>query len=273
MAPVKFDDIPKVATEVLADDYQTSGYVLKAKQKTSWGGAVLSTQVDVLADDKCATPSKLTWKLPVPFGCPFICVDKLEMDKGGKYKLEASTEKAYPGLKVEVKSDLADLNKTMVGCTYSGVKNLQVKMEHKLTKPQDFTGEVTYACPVAVCGVKFNQALLSGGLPDFGVRFLKGPFFASITAKEKLAVYTAHCMYQATPEVKLAASYQHGGKGSGNGSLAISCKGLYKVKVSQDQTVCCSVKHSVTKGFTVLAGAKYGIAKGDLSYGLQLSVE
>mmetsp|Transcript_23232 Transcript_23232/g.53668 ORF Transcript_23232/g.53668 Transcript_23232/m.53668 type:complete len:274 (+) Transcript_23232:75-896(+) len=273
MAPTKFDDIPKVATEVLADDYQVSGYVLKAKQKTTWSGAVLSTQVDLLSDDKCATPSKLTWKLPAPFGCPAMSVDKLEMDKGGKYKLEASTEKAYPGLKVEVKSDLADLNKTMVGCTYSGVKNLQVKMEHKLTKPQDFTGEVTYACPVAVCGVKFNQALLSGGLPDFGVRVCKGPFFGAVMAKEKLAVYTAHCMYQATPEVTVAATYQHGGKASGNFSLAMSCKGLYKLKVSQDQSVCCSVKHSVAKGLTVLAGAKYSVVKGDLSYGLQVSVE
>jgi len=273
MAPTKFDDIPKVATEVLADDYQVSGYVLKAKQKTTWSGAVLSTQVDLLSDDKCATPSKLTWKLPAPFGCPAMSVDKLEMDKGGKYKLEASLDKACPGMKLDCKSDLADLNKAFIGCTYTGIKNLQVKMEHKLVKPMDFTGEVTYACPVAVCGMKFTSAVLSGGLPDFGVRMFKGPMFASIMAKEKLSVYTAHCMYQATPEVKLAATYQHGGKGSGSGSLAISCKGLYKVKVSQDQTVCCSVKHSVTKGFTVLAGAKYGVAKGDLSYGLQLSVE
>mmetsp|Transcript_75473 Transcript_75473/g.219223 ORF Transcript_75473/g.219223 Transcript_75473/m.219223 type:complete len:274 (-) Transcript_75473:20-841(-) len=273
MPPVKFDDIPKVATAVLSDDYQVSGCVLKTKQTTSWGGSVLSSQVDLFSDAKCATPSKLTWRLPTPFGCPMFVIDKLEMDKGGKYKLEASTDKVQDGLKLECKSDLSDINKTTVACTYTGVKDLQVKTEHKLTKPQDFTGEVTYACPVAVCGMKFTSAgLLSGGLPDFGMRFHKNLFFGSITAKDKLSVYTAHCMYQATPLVKVAATYQHGGKASGNCSLAISCKNLYKIKVSEDQSVCCSVKHSVAKGMTVIAGAKYG-AKGDLSCGLQLSVE
>merc|ERR1711972_457235 len=91
MAPVKFDDIPKVANEVLNDDYQVSGYVFKAKQKTSWGGSVLSTQVD-LFQEKCATPAKLAWKLPAPFGRTAFCVDKFEMDKGGKFKLEASSD-------------------------------------------------------------------------------------------------------------------------------------------------------------------------------------
>jgi len=66
MAPVKFDDIPKVANEVLNDDYQVSGYVFKAKQKTSWGGAVLSTQVDLFQDKSVATPAKLAWKLLHP---------------------------------------------------------------------------------------------------------------------------------------------------------------------------------------------------------------
>jgi len=37
MAPVKFDDISKTAAEVLNDDFKTSGYEFKAKQKNKLG--------------------------------------------------------------------------------------------------------------------------------------------------------------------------------------------------------------------------------------------
>jgi len=274
---VKFDDIPKVANEVLSDDYQVSGYVFKAKQKTSWAGAVLTSQVDLFSDDKCATPAKLAWKLPAPLGIGAVNIDKLEIDKGGKYKLEASSDKAYPGLKIECKSDLADVNKVVVGCTYSGLPKAAIKLETKAAKPQDFTGELTYAAATfATCGVKFSSALLSGGLPDFGVRFLHGPFFGSLLAKDKLGTFTAHCFYKATPDVKCAATYTYGGKANGACSLGVSYShklALCKVKVSQDQTVCCAVKIPVAKGFTKTCGAKYNIKKGDYSYGVQLSIE
>merc|ERR1712187_832461 len=136
-----------------------------------------------MGGDKCATPAKLAWKVPAPLGITHFSVDKLEMDKGGKFKLEASTGKLYPGLKVECRSDLADVNKIMVGHTYTGLKNAQLKLEHKLTKPQDFTGEVTYSAGIATCGMKFTSAVLAGGIPDFGVRLLSGPFFCSLLAK------------------------------------------------------------------------------------------
>merc|ERR1711972_865775 len=206
-------------------------------------------------------------------GITAFSVDKLELDKGGKLKLEASSGKLYPGLKVDYKSDLEDVNKVVVGHTYTGLKDTQLKLEHKLMKPQDFTGEVTYSAGIATCGVKFTSAIPSGGIPDFGVRFLSGPFFCSLLAKEKFGAFSAHGFYKATPDIKCAATYQHGGKASGNFTLGLSYKGLYKVKVAQDQSICCSVKHSVAKGFTLLTGAKYSCKKGDYSYGVQLSIE
>jgi len=272
MAPVKFDDIPKVANEVLSDDYQVKGHVLKTKQKTSWGGSVLSMQVDLFGDG-CATPAKLTWKLPTPFGCPSFCVDKLELDKGGKFKLEASSGKLYQGLKVECKSDLADVSKVMVRHTYTGLKDAQLQLKHKLTKPQDFTGEVTYSAGIATCGMKFSSAILSGGIPDFGVRLLSGPYFCSLLAKEKFGAFTAHGFYKATPDIKCAATYQHGGKASGNFSIGVSYKGLYKFKVAQDQTVFFGMKTSIAKNFTMLTGSKLNIKTGEHSAGVQISIE
>merc|ERR1712194_992307 len=62
--PCKFDDISKVAAEVLNDDYQTKGQVFKTKQKTSYGGAVLSTQVDFFGDKGVA--SLTTSRRPLP---------------------------------------------------------------------------------------------------------------------------------------------------------------------------------------------------------------
>jgi len=271
MAPVKFDDIPKVANAVLNDDYQVSGYVFKAKQKTNWTGAVLSTQVD-FQDKGVATPAKLAWKLPAPFGIGHFCIDKLEMDKGGKFKLEASSDKVYPKLKVDCKSDLADVSKVLAGCTYTGIKDAQFKLECKPAQPKDFTGEATYSIGVATCGLKFSNKILSGGLPDFGLRLASGPLFCSVLAKEQFGSFGATAHYKANADICCAAACNYSKKGT---SVTVGCayKGLYKVKVTQDQTISCSVKHTVSKGFTLLGGAQYIVPKGNYSYGLQLSIE
>jgi len=273
MAPVKFDDIPKVANEVLNDDYQISGYVFKAKQKTSWGGAVLSTQVDLFQEkEKCVTPAKLAWRLPAPFGCPAFCIDKLEIEKSGKFKLEASSDKVYPGVKVDCKSDLVDVSKIAVGCTATSVKNAQFKFECKAAAPQDFTAEATYTIGIATCGLKFTPKLFSSAQPDLGLRLFSGPFFCSLLAKEKFGNLSATAHYKASPDLRCAAACNYTKRGTG---VIIGCtyKGLYKVKVTQDQTISCSAKHAVAKGFTLLGGAQYSLQKGSFSYGLQLSIE
>merc|ERR1711972_853649 len=178
---------------------QTQGYVLKAKQKTSYGGAVLSTQVDLFSgkDPKAvATPAKLTWKWPTPFGIKQANIDKLEVDKGGKFKLEASSTEVHPGLKLDCKSDLADVNKVMAGFTYTGLKNAQVKFECKALKPQDFTGEATYTKDIATLGLKMNSTILNGGAPDVGLRVLSGPFFCALVSKDKFKAYNASASYK-----------------------------------------------------------------------------
>jgi len=280
MAPVKFDDIPKVATEVLNDDYQVSGYVLKAKQKTKMGNSVLSTQVD-FQDKGTATPAKLAWKIPAPlatFGMGGHCIDKLEMDKAGKFKLETtSSYQNYPGLKVNCKSDLVDKSSISVGCTYTGLKDTQLKFEGRLFRQKDMSqvcnGEATYSfCPAATCGLKFNGLILGGLLPDVGLRLVSGPLFCSVLAKEEFKSFSAAAHYKANPDLRCAAVCNYSKKGT-NVTVGCSYKGLYKVKVTQDQTISCSAKHAVAKGFTLLGGASYSVPKGSLSYGLQLSIE
>lgn len=274
--PVKFDDISKVSADLIKEDFHTSGLVLKTKQKTSYASTVLSSQVDLFSgsDAKaCATPAKLTWKWPAPMGVKSVSIDKLELDKAGKFKLEASTSEVYPGLKMELKSDLADMAKIVTGFTYTGLKNAQVKFECKALNPQDFTKEVTYTKDIATFGVKFNSSILQGGTPDFGVRVLSGPFFGSLFAKDKFSTFNAHVFYKANADVKCAATYQHGGKDNGAFTLGVGYKGIGKVKIDQKQTVSCSVKHSVSKGFTLLGGASYSLSKGNTSCGLQLSIE
>jgi len=270
--PVKFDDVPKVATELIKDDYHTSGLVLKTKQKTSYGGTVLSSQVDLFSD-ACATPAKLTWKWPTPFGVKQAFIDKLEVDKAGKFKLEASSSELHPGLKLEVKSDLQDISKIATGFTYTGLKNAQVKFECKALSPQDFTGEATYTKDIATFGFKLNSSILNGGAPDFGIRLLSGPFFGALLATDKLKTYNASVFYKVNADVKCAATYQHGGKANGAFTVGLGYKGIGKVKIDQNQTVSCSVKHSVSKGFVLLGGASYNAKKGDTNCGLQLSIE
>lgn len=266
--PVKFDDIPKVATELLNDDFQTSGYQLKAKQKASYGGCVLSTQVDLFGKD-CATPAKLTWKWPSPLGFGQVNIDKLEMTKDGKFKLEASSNKAHPDLKVECKHDLVGLKKLAVGGTYTGIKDTQIKFETKATDPKDFSAEVTHTRGVATTGMKLSKDILKGGTPDLGVRVASGNFFCALVATEKFKKFNVSVLYKANPDFNIAASCVNGS----DATVGVAYKGLGKVKVTQSQTISCSVKHSLAKGFTLLGGASYNAKKGSQSCGLQLSIE
>jgi len=274
--PVKFDDIPKTASEVLNDDFKTSGYEFKAKQKTSWDGSVVTSTIDIFpAKGDVKTPAKLSWKLPTPLKTTAFSVDKLEMDKGGKLKLEASSDKLYPKLKLDAKSDLVDPAKITAGCTYSGFPGTLLKFETTPVNPQAFTAEVTRAAGEATLGAKFGLANITA--PDLGARFAHGPFFASLLVKEKLRAITAHASYQALPELRCAATADFGGKKSGQFGFGLAydiVKGTkLKLKVQHDQTMSLSVKHDISKGFTILGGAKFDAVKSDYSYGLSLSIE
>jgi len=274
--PAKFDDISKKATALLNDDYQVSGYQLKTKQKTNFDGAVMSSQVDLWSPkDSITTPAKLTWKLPKPLGFSAISIDKLEMDKTGALKLEALSENLYPGLKVNCKSDLKDINKITSGFTYTGLKDTQFIFDTKAMKPGEFTGEITRTQGAVTFGAKLTPKTLTK--PDLGLNFASGPFFGAVMAKEGLSAFTGACYCKATQDLQCAASYTMGGKSDGNISLGLEYeiqKGLsLKAKVQQDKSVSMSVKHVVSKGFTVLAGAKYETASGKSTYGVQLSIE
>uniref|UniRef100_A0A7S3VVQ3 Uncharacterized protein n=1 Tax=Strombidinopsis acuminata TaxID=141414 RepID=A0A7S3VVQ3_9SPIT len=283
MAPVKFDDIAKTSKEVLSDDYQISGYQFKAKQKTSLQGMVLTSTVDLFpAKDSCMTPAKLAWKLPTPFGCPYFAVDKLELDKAGGIKIEASSDKALAdkSLKMEAKSDLLDPSKLLATCTYTGIKDAQVKFETKAANPQDCVFECTYASMVSgaavTLGLKGTGSTLTA--PDLGARMLYGSFFGSLYAKQKLSAFSLSCHYKASDVLRCAATYEHGGKMNGQFCLGVSYDvkpgTKVKAKIAQDQSISCSVKHDVNKGFTVVAGAKVDMNKMDIaSCGLQLSIE
>eukprot|EP00933_Yihiella_yeosuensis_P004883 TRINITY_DN109282_c0_g1_i1.p1 TRINITY_DN109282_c0_g1~~TRINITY_DN109282_c0_g1_i1.p1 ORF type:complete len:279 (+),score=78.09 TRINITY_DN109282_c0_g1_i1:86-922(+) len=278
MAPVKFDDLAKTATDVVNSDYQGAGYQLKAKQKTSWNGAVLDSAFDLWpSDGGIQTPAKLGLKMPKAFGVSGLNVDKLEMDKGGKFKLESSASCCLHGvkdLKVEVKSDLAGISKATAGITYTGLANAQLKLDVPMSF-QKFTAEATVAVDKATVGVKLNESNLTA--PDVGLRYEAGPLFAALLAKESFGTFSAHLAYKANSDVKVGAAYQHGGKGSGACSLGLIYTGMQdmvvKAKVQQDQSVSAYVKKNLAKGFSVAKTFKYETASGKSSFGLTLSVE
>lgn len=283
MAPVKFDDIGKTAKEVLNDDYKTSGFEFKAKQKTSLNGAVLTSTVDLFPPkDTCMTPAKLSWKLPTPLGFSAFSVDKLEMDKSGGVKIEASSDKimANKSLKVDCKTDVSDVSKLVAGFTYTGIKDVQLKAETKAMKPQDCVFEATYSPPIkgmaCTVGCKGTAATITA--PDLAARFAVADFFGSLYAKQKFSAFSANCHYKVSDKVRCAAAYEYGGKANGQFSLGVSYAvkpgTSVKAKVADDQSISCSVKHDVSKGFTILAGAKADPAKMSLSsYGVSLSIE
>lgn len=292
MPPVKFDDIPKTASEVLGDDY-VSGYQFKTKQKTSWDGAVISTATDLWkeGDEKVKTPAKLTWKFPKPLGVAYVSVDKLEMDAKGKLKLEASSEKVMPGLKVDCKSDCEKMTSFAAGCTYTGLKDTQIKLETKPTslakgELKDTTAEVTNTQGIATIGLKCTGATLTS--PDLGIRVAQGPFFGSLLVKsfndkEKPTVFSKHMFFKASEQLKVATAFEYACKDEKKGTAAkqtYSVGILYEVmkglklraKVAQDKSVSASVKYDLSKGFSLLGGAKYTPDK-KTTYGFQVSIE
>jgi len=267
---VKFDDIAKTATEVLNDDY-AKGYTFKTKQKTSFDGAVVTTAVDI---DNTVS-AKMTWKLPAPLGYSKICIDKLEMDKGGKYKMECSSDKlcSADGVKLECKSDLVGSHK--VGIIYTGMKDCRVNVEAPATDPLAFTADASYKAGNITCATKFTMDKIT--TPDIAARYTSGPLFAALCVNKGLTAFNSHLFYKVSPELKCALKYEAKLDKVANGSLTAGCayalpNGWVKAKVADDMSLCLALKHSLSKGFDVLASTTYN-QKGDMSCGFSLNVE
>eukprot|EP00929_Paragymnodinium_shiwhaense_P014115 TRINITY_DN121_c0_g1_i1.p1 TRINITY_DN121_c0_g1~~TRINITY_DN121_c0_g1_i1.p1 ORF type:complete len:277 (-),score=94.39 TRINITY_DN121_c0_g1_i1:165-995(-) len=276
MAPVGFGDLAKTAKDILDNDFQTSGYQFKAKQKTSVNSAVVTTAVDLWPKEGVQTPGKLTWKIPNPVGVMGFSIDKLEMDKDGKFKLETSLDKTMhkvDGLKIDVKSDLASIDTVKTCLTFTGLADKRFQLEAPLTTPETFTLEGTGSFGAATIGVKLTKDTVQK--PDIGARFVSGPFFAAVLATKKLSTFSAFASYTVSDALKVAATCEQGKdlKGGVACQYSLAPQTTLKVKVTQDQVVSAGVKQDIQKGFTVLAGGKYDVQKGTHSYGLQLSVE
>lgn len=279
MAPVKFDDLPKIAEEVLGDEGQVNSHSLKAKQKTHWKTSVgrvelVTQQLDFFGKERGTMPAKFVWKPLAPAGFGHYGVSKLEIDRGGKLKVEASSGSHSTGLKVDCKSTWSKACKLSVDHTFTGFKDTFLKLDLKLAKSPNLTGEATYSAGIATFGMKFNSAVLLGSAPpDLGARLFLGPFCCSLLAKERLGAFSAHGFYAATPDIRCAATYQHGGKAAGSFALAVSYQGLYKVRVAQDRSIYFSAKHSLAKGCTVLGGLRFDCCKRECFYGVQVFIE
>lgn len=293
MAP-KFDDFHKATKDALQQDLLTAGYEFKTKQKTKFNGAVVTCTSALF---KGATTTKFSWKMPSFFGVPGVSVEKLEMDSKGKFKLEAAVDQGvhcgpegserpwYCGsnMKVLATSDLASVEGVAVEATFTDIKTLpgaQVKFE---TKPMDlanfdFAGEITYENGPATLGLKLNKASLFGLKPDIGGRFQQGPFCASVLTKDMLSSFIAHGHYKVpcAYDPLVLASYEYGGKKSGEYHLGVDVNALkstrVRAKLHEGSQVSISVEHKVAAGFKLIGGAKFSSAS-DYTTGFGLHIE
>jgi hypothetical protein len=273
-ARIDFDDIQKPANKVIKDDFPAD-YKLTAEHKV-YGpmGGKLACDLNHgnWKDSSLRDVAKVVAKLAEPLTIGLFSVDKLEVDSDGKFQGEVSTDQLHPDLKVEMKSDLDDVS---VGCSYTGLEDVKIKLDTKATKPEDFTIEGTGTVGLVTYGAK---AAGSDNLkkPDLGARVMKGPYFASLLIKEKFKAVTAHGCFKASDDLKLACTYDYGGAKDGSYSAALAYtvqEGTdLKVKAEQDKSVSCSLKQRLPKGLTVLGGLKVG-KSADPTYGLRLSME
>lgn len=297
MAPIKFDDLCKPAKDVLTDDYQESGYNFKAKAKTNFeglgnfmgdsdgkSGGTLTTAIDFDAAKSKgdATPAKLTWKLPKPLGLAGIAFDKLEMDKGGKMKLEAAIDKGLHGVndvKLECKSGLDGLGSLQVGVTYTGVAEALVKAEISAMNPANYAAELGYNIGGGAC---VSLKSTPGSVADVGARYASGPLMCSATSKAAFSAFSFHGFYKVSDDLKLAATYGFGGKDNGAFSAGLGytaapgtfVKGKLTGVNGADLAVSTSVKKELAKGFTVTTGAKMPIdGNKPWTYGVAFNIE
>merc|ERR1712087_722206 len=106
---------------------------------------------------------------------------------------------------------------------------------------------------------KFTGAVLSGGLPDVGLRVLHGKVFFALQAKEKLRSFDVAGHYKVCPDLRCAASYKYelADPKKANLQVAVAYKNLYKLSLSQDKTVRASAKYDAARGFSLLGGVQY----------------
>jgi len=276
--PAKFDDISKTASSLLGDDFQCKDFQLKAKQKTNFQGATSELTVDLFPKSgDVKTPAKLSFKFPKPFAfLDGMAIDKLDLEKDGKTKMECSLSKALhkvDGLKIEVKTDL---KKDATYCsTYTGMKDVTVKFDTKHSDPTDFVAELMHATGPVVIGAKFNG--MKNLCPSAGVSMTSGDIFASIIAKNVFSEFTGHAHYKVSNDIKVAATYQQGGKTSGawavGGAYAVNKELSAKAKVESNNTVSLAFKKDLAKGTTLFGGVNCGFDGSDLKYGAKLSIE
>jgi hypothetical protein len=273
MGPVKFGDIPKTGADFLSDDFHTTGYQFKNKFKTNLDGAVVTTTTDVV-EGKTATPSKMSWKFPKPYGIAGFAIDKFEMDKGGKYKFETSVNKDMHGvkdLKVEVKSDLASIDSTKLGFGYTGVADTTIQLDAATNDLANASLELSRSMGDITLGAKLSMATITA--PDVGMRYASGPLFASLMATKKFGVFSGNCHYKVSDDIKVGGAYASDGKGGVGLGYQIQKDTSLKTKLMLDQTLHATLKHSLAKGFNVLGGCQYNIGDGKSSFGVQVSIE
>jgi len=275
----KFDDISKTASAVLGDDFQCKDFQLKTKQKTHFDGAVAEVTVDLFPQKGDAkTPAKLNLKFPKPFAfLPGFAIDKFELSGAGVYKVECSASHKLhkvDSLKLDLKGDLT--NQT-VAATYTGIADASVKVETKNFSTTDFNAEVIYGgMGAAVIGAKFNGP----NVPAVGVSYAMGDIFASVIAKNTFSEFTIHTCTKVNSSVakhlKVAATYQHGGKTNGNWSVGGSAAVgdiTAKAKVDQDMTASVAFKKDLAKGTTLFGGVNYNINSSAMGYGAKVIIE
>lgn len=276
--PNKFDDINKRAAGLFKDDFQCADFSLVAKQKINLCGASSETTVPVFP----SAAAKLSFKFPQPCPClKGLQVDKFDLDKDGKAIFETSignTLHGVEGLKLEVKSnvDFKDFNNNTVAysTTYKGIPETSLKLETKHHDPTNFVFEASRSAGPAVIAAQFNG--MSNLCPNVGVNYTAGDVFAAVVAKSQFTEFNVHALYQATAEAKLGATYQHGGKKSGDWTIGaayqVSRDLSAKAKFDSNQTASLAFKKEFAKGTTLFGGVSYAMS-GKVTYGAKLQIE
>lgn len=150
-----------------------------------------------------------------------------------------------------------------------------MKLETKHFAPTDFTAEVIHGHGSFVIGAKFQGVKTL--CPAVGVNMQSGDLFASVIAKNTFTEFTGHGLYKVSDDIKVAASFQQGGKATGawaiGGAASINKELSAKAKVESNKTVSVAFKKDLAKGVALLGGINCGFDGSGMKYGAKLNIE
>jgi len=277
MAPTKFKDVGKTASDLISNDYC---FDRKFKLKSvSSNGLKLTTEGTL-------KPKGVSGKLTAEFS-PFegITMKKLGVTTEGRFQTEASLDNAIEGVTFTVKAeDGADLPPAGELCVdyKAGSGTVNASVDVCDVNGPTLYGASTFAYENFLIGgeVRYNTGFDStDGSPSVvdynaALSYDGGDFIAALTTKKKLSNVTASVHQKYSKDVELATTYTHSSKMLTVGGIyTLDASTKLQGKLNSNGVVSANAIQNISPAVKIISSVEVdakNFASDSHKFGLQL---